>query len=146
MDSLQYTNSNVKSFHLGYANLLSRYQFTWFTTLTFKGSPCTYKAVNHFKRFIKYIQRNEKVNIGYYVGLELSEQGLPHFHSLMGNLEGVRRDKWWKWWFTRYGAARILPYDPAKGASHYVAKYVTKRLAWYEVKALDKLNLYPILN
>lgn len=141
MDSVQYIDSNVNPFRLAYANLLSRYQFTWFTTLTFKGSPNTYKAINHFRRFIKWIQRTEGVNIGYYVGLEFSRRGQPHFHSLMGNLERVRRDKWWKWWFTRYGACRILPYDPKLGASHYVAKYVTKRLAWYEVKRVDTLKL-----
>ena len=127
----------VNPLRQGWVDLLSGYRFTWFTTLTFRDLPKTYTAINRFNAFIRGIQRKEKVDIGYYVGMEFTKLGCPHFHSLMGNLEGVRRDKWWKWWFTRYGAGRIEPYDPTLGASHYITKYVTKRLAWYDIQGVD---------
>jgi len=31
------------------------------------------------------------------------------------------------------GMARVFPYDPSKGAAYYVAKYITKRLAEWEL-------------
>ena len=31
------------------------------------------------------------------------------------------------------GTARVFPYDPSKGAAYYVAKYITKRLAEWEL-------------
>jgi len=53
-------------------------------------------------------------------------QNRPHTHLLIGNLEGVRRDKWWSTWYTWYGRARILPYDKGLGAGYYLTKYVVK--------------------
>lgn len=64
-------------------------------------------------------------------------------HLLMGNLEGVRRDKWWSTWYNQYGAARILPYKKELGASHYLTKYVVKDIyqkAMFEIKGLKGLN------
>ena len=51
---------------------------------------------------------------------------MPHFHLLMGNVEGIRRDKYWELWFTQNGRARILPYDPKLGVGYYLTKYVVK--------------------
>jgi len=31
------------------------------------------------------------------------------------------------------GIARVFPYDPTKGAAYYVSKYITKRLAEWEL-------------
>ena len=132
--------TQVNPLRQGWVDLLSRYRFTWFTTLTFRDPPKSYSAINHFNAFIRGIQHKEKVHIGYYVGLEFSKLGTVHLHALMGGLQGVRRDKWWLWWYTRYGACRIEPYDCKLGASHYVTKYVTKRLAWYNIQGVDKLK------
>ncbi|MBA7554723.1 hypothetical protein ES705_47354 [subsurface metagenome] len=134
------TYTNVNPLRQGWCKLLDHYKWTWFTTLTFKDFPKTYTAINRFNAFIRVIQGKEKVDIGYYVGMELTKLGCPHFHSLMGNLGNVQRSIWWKWWFTRYGAARIEPYDPKLGASHYVTKYITKRFTWYDIKGLEYMN------
>jgi len=70
-------------------------------------------------------------------------QNQPHMHLLMGNLEGIRRDKWWSAWYTRYGAARILPYRQELGAASYLTKYVIKDIyhkAMFEIKGLEGLR------
>jgi len=61
----------------------------------------------------------------------------------MGNLEDVRRDKWWQVWFTWYGRNRILPYDKEKGAGYYLTKYIVKEesdLAVFTIKGLEYVN------
>lgn len=52
-----------------------------------------------------------------------------HFHALIGGLPPTasRRDAW-RDWFESRGLARILPFDPSKGAAHYLTKYVVKEL------------------
>ena len=55
-------------------------------------------------------------------------RGVPHFHCLIGGVDHLRRDQAWSWWFTRYGIARIEPYDRSLGAGFYLCKYVTKEL------------------
>ena len=55
-------------------------------------------------------------------------RGVPHFHGLIGGVQDLRRDEAWSWWFTKYGIARIEPYDRSLGAGFYLCKYVTKEL------------------
>ncbi len=55
-------------------------------------------------------------------------RGVPHFHALLGGVAHLRRDEAWSWWFTRYGIAKIEPYDRSQGAGYYLCKYVTKEL------------------
>lgn len=53
-----------------------------------------------------------------------------HFHALVGGVGDVSRRDLWQWWFQEqgFGLARILPYEPSKGAAHYLTKYVVKEL------------------
>ncbi len=58
-----------------------------------------------------------------------------HFHALVGGICGecsgadVSRRAMWAGWFDKgYGLARILPYEPSRGAAHYLTKYVVKEL------------------
>ena len=53
-----------------------------------------------------------------------------HFHALLGGFGDGSRKALWEWWFREqgYGLARILPYEPALGAAHYLTKYVVKDL------------------
>jgi len=110
-----------------WVHFLHRYDWTWFTTLTWRSLPTSYTALNNTKNWLRTIVKDEKRNIGYFLCLEWTKlQNRPHMHLLMGNLEGVRRDKWWSTWYTRYGAARILPYRAELGCAHYLTKYVLK--------------------
>jgi len=39
----------------------------------------------------------------------------------------------WQTWFDYFGRATVVPYDRKRGAAGYVSKYVTKRLAFYDI-------------
>jgi len=139
------SNLQVNPLRVAWANLLNRYRFTWFATLTWRSSlPKSYTAINQTKKWIKVIEKAEKRDIGYFLCLEWTKfQNRPHIHLLMGNLEGIRRDKWWLFWFTKYGRVRILPYRQELGASYYLCKYVIKDIyykATYEIKGLKGLD------
>ena len=135
---------NVNPLRQAWVDLLNRYNWDWFATLTFRSPPTTYTANNRLRRWLNTIQRQEKRNIGYYKGMEFTRSGVPHFHLLMGNLDGVRRDKYWELWFSQNGRARILPYNPELGAGHYLTKYVVKdeytNVENWEVEGFECLN------
>lgn len=143
---MKYTKvyQNVNPLREGWIHLLDRYEWTWFTSLTWRSLPKTYTALNQTKKWIRAIEKEEKIDIGYYLCLEWTKtQNRPHTHLLMGNLEGIRRDKWWSTWYTQYGAARILPYNQKLGAAHYLTKYVIKDVyqkGMFEIGGLEGLN------
>ena len=135
---------NVNRLRDSWVTFLNRYNWDWFATLTFKDLPKTYTAHNRLNRWLNTVERQEKRKIGYYKGMEFTKLGVPHFHLLMGNLEGVRRDKYWEMWFDENGRARILPYDPKLGAGYYLTKYVVKdeytNVGNWEIRGLECLN------
>lgn len=136
--------NQVKSLRNTWVSFLNRYNWDWFATLTFKDFPGTYTAHNKLKRWLKAIEGQEKRKIGYYKAMEFTRAGVPHFHLLMGNLDGVRRDKYWKLWFSRNGRARILPYNFKLGAGYYLTKYVVKdeytNVENWEIEGVQYLN------
>lgn len=122
----KYTKVNP-SLRQAWVDLLDRYEWSWFTTLTFRDLPKSYTVANRIKKWLKAIKKAERRPLSYFMCMEWTRvQNRPHAHLLMGNLEGIRRDKWWSTWYTQYGAARILPYDSRLGASYYLTKYVVK--------------------
>ena len=135
---------SVNPLRQAWVDLLNRYNWDWFATLTFRSPPTTYTANNRLRRWLNTIQREEKRNIGYYKGMEFTRLGVPHFHLLMGNLDGVRREKYWGLWFRQNGRGRILPYDAKLGAGYYLTKYVVKdrysRTEHWEVVGLEYLG------
>jgi len=140
--------TKVNPLREGWIHLLNRYEWTWFTSLTFRDLPKSYTAINRTKKWLKAIEKAEKRDIGYYLCLEWTKtQNRPHMHLLMGNLDGIRRDKWWCEWYTRYGAARILPYNQKLGAASYLTKYVIKDIyqkGMFEIKGLEGLRQLPL--
>jgi len=134
----------VNPLRLAWVDLLDRYDWTWFTTLTFRDLPKTYTAINRTKKWLRAIRNEERVYIPWYMCLEFTKRlNWPHIHLLMANLEGVSRKKWWFEWYTRYGGARIKPYKKELGATHYLCKYVVKdtgNSALFEVRGLKWLD------
>lgn len=146
IDSNKYSASRypVNPLRESWVDFLNRFNWDWFATLTFKGLPKTYTAKNKVVHWLRTIEKQEKRNIGYYKAMEFTKSGIPHFHLLMGNLDGVRRDKYWGLWFEWNGRARILPYDSKLGAGFYLTKYVvkdeyTKDTNW-EIRNLEYLK------
>ena len=138
----------VNPLRLAWVDLLNRYEWTWFTTLTFRDLPRSYTAINRTKRWLTAIKKTERRLLSYFMCVEWTRvQNRPHTHLLIGNLEGVRRDKWWSAWYTWYGRARILPYDKGLGAGYYLTKYVIKdiyRTGLFEISGLKGLGQLPL--
>lgn len=136
--------NQVKSLRNTWVSFLKCYNWDWFATLTFKSFPTTYTAQNKLKRWLRAIESQEKRKIGYYKAMEFTKVGVPHFHLLMGNLDGVRRDKYWESWFRENGRARILPYNSKLGAGYYLTKYVVKdeytNVENWEIQGVEYLN------
>lgn len=132
-------STNVNALRQGWCKLLDRYKWTYFLTLTFKDTPKSYTAINRAKHFLTYVEQTVKRKMAYYVCMEFTRAGTPHFHLLLGNLEGTRYSEWTKWWFTNYGYARFKVYNCKLGATHYLTKYVIKDnygSGWYDVQGL----------
>ncbi len=131
----------------------------WFCTLTFS-QPVNPSTARYW--FDKYLQKIEdavnspsvdsantfgrRKEIRAFRGDELSPQrGRLHIHSLIADVEGLsifcgvklpptkwgRRCCWTHAWPCGY--ARILPYDPKRGASYYVSKYVANPIGDWEL-------------
>ena len=103
-------------------------------TLTFKAGDFTHEAATRaWGNFSKWLDTQAPL-ASWFVGHEVGARGRLHLHCLLGMLSGLPADRSeiWKWWFTRYGRAQVLGYDPERGAAHYVSKYVTKELAHYD--------------
>lgn len=111
----------------------------WWATLTFRDPP--YKAVGWTKVGWNYTGkawdtftrelglRKGLHDLTWVRGREYQHwRGVPHFHALIGGVEGLRRMDMVDWWFQEYGIARIMPYDRGQGAGYYLCKYVVKEL------------------
>jgi len=98
------------------------------------------------RRHLRWIEKTAGQPVYAFIGVERgSAGGLLHIHALLGNVahlkpycgERLAPGKWGRdcclvhgW---PAGIARVLPYDPKLGARFYVSKYITKRLAEWEL-------------
>ena len=64
---------------------------------------------------------------------EIGLRGRFHLHALVTGTAQLRRLSWMDEWNRRNGYARILAFDPKKGAAYYCAKYVTKQFGDWEL-------------
>lgn len=135
----------VNPVRIGWMKTLDFYNWSWFATLTFSHLPKSFTAIHAANRWLKSIERQEKRKIGYYIAMEYTKQGTPHFHALIGNLDGARRLTWMDEW--KYGYARIYPYHKKLGVEYYLSKYVIKdgyQSGWFEIKGLQYLGQLPL--
>lgn len=114
---------------------LSTWPWDWWATLTFRDEYSPNAADRAFLRWARWL-RTDSPSLGYFVGHELGRiGGRLHLHALIGGLQPqVYRTAAWKRWHDRHGRAEILPYDPDRGASHYISKYVAKDFARYGIE------------
>ena len=93
-------------------------------------------ALNSGRCHLQRIQRVAGVSIYAFLTVETSASGVPHIHALVGNVAHLRAfcgrlysiehqgkgcclvHMW------PYGHARVLPYNPQRGACYYVSKCV----------------------
>ena len=129
---LQPDNPRTMANQMG--EFLSRFHWDWFVTITFRDEPTDYGAWRRTYAWLRSLEKSARRHVGAYIVIEYHRWRagrnymVPHSHLLVTGVAGLKRTVVWKRTFDRYGRTRILPYDPQKGASYYVAKYVAKEV------------------
>jgi hypothetical protein len=105
---------------------LNGWPWEWYVTLTFRGEPTVGQAMRAWGDLMAEL-RARGGDPRYFRGLEWQQRRVPHFHALVYGVDfAARRMDIVDWWWGHYGIARILAYDPNRGARHYVGKYLVK--------------------
>jgi hypothetical protein len=133
-----------------------------YATWTFSRIVTAYGAMFWAKRHIEWLEHSAAQNVYGFVAAERgSNGGLIHLHALLGNVKHMqfycgnktpspvattKEAKHEKRWARKLkcclthawpcGYATVFPYNPALGAKHYVAKYITKDLAEWDLFGL----------
>ncbi len=109
---------------------LSTPQWEWFTSHTFRAEYVSPReADKHWQAWLNSLCQACKVRElerpFYFRVTELQERGTIHYHSLIGGVGDIRRLLFKDFW-ELHGSARVLAYEPDRGANFYVGKYLTK--------------------
>lgn len=112
-----------------YEEWLSRYDWEWFGSLTFRGYPRRAKAERLFNQWTSEVRRAEGASDFRVVRVgEVGSAGDNlHFHVLVGGLRPGRSDartrmRWTRRWFELAGDALIGTFDEERGGIRYVLK------------------------
>lgn len=74
--------------------------------------------------------RNRGEGLFHVYAIEYQKRGVAHIHSLIKDIpescSRIQMEKAWERLHPNNGYANIFPYDPERGASGYIAKYVMK--------------------
>jgi hypothetical protein len=127
-----------------WVDFLSKYEWQWFATFTFKEAIHPEAADKRFRYWTRVLDESNGVNprkpatskrrCFWVRGLEWQRRDVLHFHALMGNLpyeicSTPQMKLWQEAWLTlgeRTGFAKILPVGLIGGACGYVSKYCAK--------------------
>lgn len=108
----------------GYVELLSRYRWQWFATLTFRGYPSVRKARFCFEQWISALERAD--GGAEFRFAKVTEYGATrddlHFHLLIGGLRRLRPALWTDKWKSLAGDCQIDKYDSTRPGIAYVCK------------------------
>lgn len=116
----------MKTQHLidGYRELLSRYRWQWFATLTFRGTPSFRKTDQAFRLWLSEI--DEAVGTADFHWFRVTEHGAfgnnLHYHLLLGGLRDASKWDWILRWEELAGEAVIHYFFPCRGAITYILK------------------------
>jgi len=137
-------------------DLLGRWRWDWFATLTFKDVVHPEKAEKLFCVWISKINRRlygprwfkHGKGIRWVRSLEFQRRGVIHFHALLGGdgLSHLHRLSWMDEWDKLAGFARIEPPRSSEAVRAYCAKYVVKGGEidlGGPLKAAGVLDLFP---
>ena len=110
-----------------FSEWLNKFSWTAFLTLTFR-FPVRKSALKYGRALVEAMAGQ----YGYaraFIAEEYHRDGERlHLHGLLYLPGGdvVDLTSVWKWWFKRFGRAKVERYQPGLGAHHYVAKYLLK--------------------
>jgi len=113
--------------------------FTWdqYHTLTFKEDTHPEQAEKEFRRYMRKINetiygkryRRRGDGVSWTCAMERQRRGVVHFHCLTNGTAKLKfRDLYelWRRVSKNTGFAKIESYEPGKGATGYLSKYVSK--------------------
>lgn len=119
-----------------WVEFLSRWEWDWFLTLTFRANVHPEAADKAFRLFVSQINRElfgprwykHRRGIRWVRALEMQRRDVIHYHALFGGagLSDLRRLFWMDRWNEIAGYARIEEPRDVALVHGYVAKYVTK--------------------
>ena len=89
------------------------------------------------RRCYEKFMRAELPWVSYFYAIEQnpSRDG-HHVHAIWCDCEHSKRRDIWRDWFAQYGRARIEPVRGQDDVALYVAKYVTKGNAWWDLRLM----------
>jgi len=130
------------SLHEGWVEFITRHNWQWFCTFTFREEVHPEKADKLFRLWCalldesilgRYWHRKNKryMRVQWVRGLEWQKRGVLHYHALLRNIAPYRdgstdRLFWAEEWNRLAGIARIYPVDDVAGAAGYISKYCAK--------------------
>lgn len=114
---------------------LSGFPWQAWGTLTLRwADPTPAQLARGFTRFVRWLRAEGNPDVSWYFAHETGALGRSHLHCLLGALApDTPRSTLWRWWWDRYGRCEVRGYDPERGAAVYVAKYVSKTYAHYDL-------------
>ncbi|MBD3645942.1 MAG: hypothetical protein HUJ31_00510 [Pseudomonadales bacterium] len=119
-----------------WGDLLARYPWEWFVTLTFVEDVHPEAAFKKWRWWIAKLSRSlygprwyKKGMVFWAVAFEHQKRGVLHFHALVNGVSKARRLTWMDKWYEMdpvTGFARIEVVKSIEATSHYICKYVAK--------------------
>ena len=122
-----------------WGGFLDRYEWTYFSTLTFERPPSADSAARAFGLWVRRIESVGCQRVSWVYFVERSRAGTIHLHSLLNTPPRITAETLDYWWTG--GWNEHSPYDRNRGAAAYIAKEMnTTRLEEYDISA--KLKAY----
>ena len=114
---------------LNWREFLNKEQWDLFVTITFRKRKLVTGAVKAFKHFFKYVNTFAeplfKKFIQCFVVFEKEDsRGGVHIHTFIKGINPFHTNKLEKNLKNIFGQSNVVPYDPNRGASFYLAKKV----------------------
>jgi len=91
--------------------------------------PIPQVALSRIKDWLTDVEKAAGKPIGWMIAEEFGRLGGRwHCHALVTGVRHLYRGKFWLEAYRRFGYTRIEPFDPARGAAFYAAKYAGRSL------------------
>lgn len=111
---------------------LGKFKWQIFATLTYRLPRGERTFLKPFKEFLAFLAK-DRGYVWAFVAGEWFKNNSPsmsnpalHIHALIGYAEPCLVERFWSYWFYKYGEAKLKVYDEKKGAAYYVTKYILK--------------------
>jgi len=130
---------------VGFVELVHHYgPWNWWSTWTFAGE---WSVMSCAKTFEKFMRQFKGARYLYVIERNRFRNG-HHIHALVGGVGHLYIKAVWRDWFEHYGRCHIDRYKVGKEArvGAYVAKYMAKGSAWWDIKGCEPLRDLELWN